>query len=304
MKIDFNKHKPVLTIEEQIKLLKKRNLVVEDEDLIDLERFLSCKNYYRIAPYWKTMNCKNHIIKGNVNFKQIKKRYNIDHNLIISTLESLKVIEIGLKTKFSHLLSLKYNDPYFYINPNIFINRDEHRETLNNIKKELNRNKSNFIGHYKDNYIEDLPPIWATVEVMSFGSIVKLLSLLRSRKDKELFEKEFNMSFRMLINSMKIFNVLRNLCAHHSILFNQNFKINLYRNNTSQYREIEEIMNKNPKQEKKIYNWVMLILYFLKENNLESSYKGKIINIFKKINKEDYFFYGIPNNFKDLLDNV
>lgn len=110
-KIKFDK--PALSIEEQIKLLKKRNLIIEDSDINELTKFLKFKNYYRISPYWKTMDCDNHIIKGSVTFQQIKKRYNTDYNFIVSLLEALKIIEIALKTQFAVVLSNKYNDRIF-----------------------------------------------------------------------------------------------------------------------------------------------------------------------------------------------
>jgi abortive infection bacteriophage resistance protein len=299
-KIQYNK--PALSIEKQIKLLKKRNLIIEEDDIKDIEKFLMFKNYYRISPYWKTMDCNNHIIKGEVSFKQIKARYSVDHSLIVSILEALKVIEVGLKTQFAYL-STKYNDPYFYLKSENFKNTADHSRQLSIIRKELQRSKSDFIKHYLDKYVIDEPPVWAMVEVLSFGTMVKLLSMLKNQ-DKEIIANNFNLNSRFFYGSVNVFYILRNLTAHHTVLFNQNLKLTLHKNNTSSYTDFENVANLEDKQKKKIYNWLVLILYFLKESGLESSFKGKVLNIIKKIPEKDYFFYGIPKDFKEKLKEI
>lgn len=50
-----NQGKPFLTIEEQIKLLRKRGLDIPDEQLNEARKFLLNNNYYRISGYTLTL---------------------------------------------------------------------------------------------------------------------------------------------------------------------------------------------------------------------------------------------------------
>ena len=82
-----------------------------------------------------------------------------------------------------------------------------------------------FIKKYYENYnAPSYPPSWMIFEIMSFGSVSRVFSglLFDHRKD---IAKQFDVNHRLLSSWLHTLSVLRNICAHHSRLWNQFFGI-------------------------------------------------------------------------------
>lgn len=102
---DIIRIKQPKTYEEQIKILKKRGLVIEDE--IYAQDILSKINYYRFSAY--TLTLKNDdLFHEGISFDQIYTLYEFDRKLRLDLLSLLEQIEISFRTKISYHLAHKY----------------------------------------------------------------------------------------------------------------------------------------------------------------------------------------------------
>ena len=293
-------NKKPLSIEEQFDILESRNITINDYE--SCRNFLQFNNYYRISPYWKILNTPNHNQKP-INFDLIIKRYNLDHSLRLLLIENLKIIEIALKTQFAYQLSLKYKNPHFYFDNNIFqdFGKLKHNDTIQTLKTDISKSKSLFLKHYNIKYVEELPPIWVSIEAITFGTFSRFIKCLKNNDDKKIFSSIFNIHHVILQEWINSFVQLRNICSHHSTIFNQNLSINV---KTKPYKRSPHI-NIKPLliSNKKIYNLLIMILYFFKNSNIKNSFNKDLLILFEN-NKSDLEFYGFPHSYEDTFKQL
>ena len=79
---------------------------------------------------------------------------------------------------------------------------------------------------YKKYDEPSLPPVWKTMEVISFGTLSKLYCNFNDTGVKKQVAKSFGLPQYLYLESwMKCASVLRNYCAHHARLWNRRFPI-------------------------------------------------------------------------------
>ena len=85
------------------------------------------------------------------------------------------------------------------------------------------------IDHYNQYYnTPPYPPLWIMLEAVSFGALSKLYSNLHLNNQKQV-AAELGFHHEMLASWFKSLNVLRNMCAHHSRLWNFDMRVNMPR---------------------------------------------------------------------------
>ena len=290
------------TFEEQIEILEKRGLLIQDKQ--KALSVLSNKNYYRIRAYsFHLERPKDVFIKG-VSFDTIVNLYNFDRNLRNLIYNKLGVIEISLRTVFAYYSSNITKSDKPQENVNIFANKFKHYNSYQDFKTEkidnlvLNSHER-FILHHKYNYQEDFPkiPVWAMVEVITFTTLVQLTANITINIRQAITQHYGLFSEKILINWLNICCVVRNVCAHHSALWDKKF--------------LNVIFPKTKGIKKRTDFWdVCVIIYTLlyKIDTFEATnFKTSLFSIidnaviaipFIDILKE----MGFPNNWKENLD--
>jgi abortive infection bacteriophage resistance protein len=282
--------KPPLTIEKQIDLLKSRNMIIDsDKEAIN---FLMFNNYYRFAGYWKKLADKHtHIFTNNENnkFNDIVEIYQADEKLRKMILQGLESFEIALKTQFAYELSIKHGS-HFHLKSELFNSYFE--ENKQHLKKEFDRCKEKYKKHYFNNYEEELPPIWVTVELMSFGTLSKCFDSLINDSDKNLISNNFNYHRDNFISFVKFSAYLRNCCAHYSILWKT--KLTKAPSIPNSYAYINQRINK--KNIKSLFNCIVILQYLLDQINDGEEFRKQINEFLCKTKKEILNYYGIKDN--------
>jgi abortive infection bacteriophage resistance protein len=218
-------NKAVTTVEEQIQLLKSRGMEISDENLA--AHWLQQISYYRLAGYWWPMqnNKVNHVFKPGSRFEDVLALYNFDRKLRLLLFDVLERIEIALRTKLIYHLSHEHGFWWFQ-NPELFIRTREHIKTLTSLEEELERSKEVFIKDHRKKYKDDFrfPPVHKSLEITSLGTLSKLYGNLKpSVKSKDTIAKDFGtINHTFLPSWLQSFTQIRNLCAHHSRLWNKN----------------------------------------------------------------------------------
>jgi len=142
--------KPPRTIDEQIKLLKIRNIVIGSAEAA--ENFLENNNYYRLMGYaFQFKKDKDYYIP-DTKFSTIAGIYNFDKLLRRITLSSIEELEISFKTKLVYFLSHKYGSEC-YLKKEIFIKNESYLDFKNIIKKNIKQsNSESFVKHHLIKY--------------------------------------------------------------------------------------------------------------------------------------------------------
>lgn len=301
------------TIDEQIEILKRKGLIIEDEE--ETKEILLRENYFFINGYrLLLMNSYSDktFVKGST-FKELYALFLFDRSMRNIIFKYLLIIENQLKSITSYQLSKKYGyQEKDYLNPKNFTeDRSKIRRVKDLIEKmkrqvRINGTKHNATLHYIKNY--GYVPMWVLVKVLSFGIVCELYSVLK-KEDQIEIASVFNVSTEYLEDFLPILANYRNLCAHEDIMFDHKTekvipdteyheKLNIFK------MDDEYIYGKND-----IFAVIIMLKYLLRKEDFrimlkEIDYEKELLDsridsipIEKILDR-----MGIPKNYLDLLD--
>ncbi|WPX09505.1 Abi family protein [Anaerocellum danielii] len=182
--------KPALTVEEQIKLLNSKGLVIKDEEFA--KKVLSKISYYRLSGYWDSFLQKSDAFERfseGISFEDIYHIYKFNQKLRYIIFEPIEEIEITFRTKVVNYFACTYG-PLKYKELKYFENEQYHAEFLNEIEKAVKEqeNKEKFVQHYLKRYNGEFP-IWVIAEILSFGNMSKFYSNLKKDDRDKIFKE-------------------------------------------------------------------------------------------------------------------
>lgn len=269
--------KVAITYAEQLDKLKRRGLIIDDEPVfLDL---LEKKSYYRLSGYWYPLldDKKHHVFKSGANFNSAYSLYKFDRDLRQLVIKELEKIEIAVRAKMIYILSHRFG-PFWYTDPSLFRNTKAHAETLNKLSDEFRRSDAQFINAFRKKYIDRLPPSWTAFEIISFGSISRLFAELIPGKSKREVAYYFGLDDKTFTSWLHGLVYVRNLCAHHSRLWNRVMRIQptIPRNPKNYWLRNMSIPNN------KTYYVLSMILYLLTSINEKNSVVADFIALLAK----------------------
>ena len=215
---DLKKHQMPMTIEEQVDNLKSLGLVINDEEYS--KRILNDILYFRlIKAYSLGFKPKNGNYDEGVTFEQIVELYLFNSNFRQITFAEIEKIEVNVRCRISNYFSETYG-VLGYMETSNFINKDYHKTFLSDIEEEVRRNsKAPFVRNFKMNYEDGNLPIYALVEVFSFGTLSKFYKNMKNL-DKKTVANSFGVGYTYLESWLESISYVRNICAHYGRLYN------------------------------------------------------------------------------------
>lgn len=227
-------HKTALSFEQQIAHLQHRGM--QFNDIANSIQQLSCINYYRLSGYWypfREINEAGEVgnqFTPNTHFEAVLALYEFDRKLRSLVLDGIERVEIAVRTQFAFHIGHTYG-PLGHTNPTHFHPKFDHATWLSKLREETNRSNDEFVRHFKNKYIEfpDMP-IWMLTEVMSLGGLSLGYKGLRNDKrngveDKYAISSHFGLHHKQLESWLHALTYVRNVCAHHSRLWNRELAI-------------------------------------------------------------------------------
>lgn len=258
--------KPALTYKAQLSQLKERGLRIDDEgSFLDI---LEKKSYYRLSGYWYPLlsDKANHIFKKGARFEDAYSMYSFDRDLRQLIIKELEKVEIAVRAKMIYFFSHQF-DPFWYTHAYNFKKSNIHFDTLDKIRTEFRRSDAQFIQAFRNKYSNDLPPSWTAFEVISFGAISKLFSNARPGRSKRLIADYFGLDDRTFSSWLHGFVYVRNVCAHHSRLWNRVMRIQPMIPTSPKNQWLNNISIPNDR----VYYILSMIIYLLKSINDQNS---------------------------------
>lgn len=296
--------KPPLNIDEKIKLLEERWLIIEDKegskhDLLHIW-------YFRLTWYFKYFQDKDtNIFKNWTTFKEVTDLYSFDRKLRLLTLDAIEKIEVSLKSNINYTLYKDYW-AFWYLDKKLFsLDKNETLDIYNDFIKKINeiqkKQKSIFVKEYFSKYEEEFLPSWMLFEELTIWNISTILNILKSEHSKKI-ALNYNTYYVDLRKWLNLLVQVRNISAHHSRLWNNDYKVR---------PRIEDVIFKdlflleeNWSKKEVIPNYfnTCLIINFLLKNinkNLEMHWLENIINLFEKFPWIDISKMWFTDNWKD-----
>ena len=214
--------KPWLSYADQIALLSSRGLVIAN--VPDATDFLRRVGYYRFSGYCLAFEKSRHAFWPSVTFEQVRATYEFDLALRDVVTEALEVVEVDFRTTVAYHLGGKYG-AFGHTAPANFFSQFNHAVWITKLHDETCRSSELFVTHFKATYAEfpDLP-IWVVTELMSFGSLSQMFSGLL-KIDKKAIALPYGLQPDVLGSWLHHMTYVRNLCAHHSRLWDRVWSI-------------------------------------------------------------------------------
>ncbi len=214
--------KPALSFEEQADLLLQRGMVGDRDEMI---RRLARVSYYRLSGYSFPFRQSDNTFRPGTTFRVVWDHYVFDRKLRLLLLDAIERIEIGLRTSLSYHQGHDFG-PFGYMNDAAALPKldsGRRNDLLTKVQLETDRNhKEQFVAHFVGAYGDHhhALPIWMATEVLSFGTVLSLWQASPNKLKRET-AKVFGVSDDVLKSWFWTLNEVRNVCAHHSRLWNR-----------------------------------------------------------------------------------
>ena len=307
--------KPALTIDQQIDLLEKRGLLIPDHERA--HRHLSNISYYRLSAYmlpYRVLDASGNYLDQFVpgaTWDDVYNLYKFDRKLRLLVFDAIERIEIALRTQVIYQLSHKYGphwqdqgtlfQPPYYI-PKTGRTYDVFQDIQKHINDELNKNKKvNFIEHYLNTYDNPpTPPSWMSVELLYFSELSKICQNLKLRKDRTDLANAFGVKDdKVFCSWLHTLNYIRNICAHHSRLWNILLDITptKYLNKDKSKVWLTDAEVKTA-QSSKLYYTLCVILYLLQTVNPKTKFRQHFRDLLAKYPKVNVGYMGFPTGWE------
>ncbi|MFA6699227.1 MAG: Abi family protein [Thiomicrospira sp.] len=254
--IEYKKH--WLSFDEQLEQLTQRGLSVTDPNkaLEGLKRI----GYYRLSGYFYSLKqrcepccfiddpnnikvckglkqsekvVKNEVVdffKPGASFQDAVHLYVFDKKLRLLALDGLERIEVGLRVDIAYTLG--EHGAFSYLNPDCLArhftqeldpksNTTGFVDWMNHQARQVARSKEEFIVAYNKKYYQPVP-IWMACELWDFGTLSKLYAGMLPDDQRKIASRYGISDPKVMVSWIRSLNYLRNVCAHHSRLWNRN----------------------------------------------------------------------------------
>ncbi len=283
--------KPALTFEQQIELLENRGLQFPDKD--KAAHYLSNISYYRLSAYMLPLKIQGQErFQDGVVFDDVLQLYIFDREFRLLIFDVVEKLEVAFRTQMSYHHS-QTSGPYWFEDRNHFRDADFWRKHLENIDTEVDRAKEVFKDHFFGKYDEhERMPIWMTSEVLSLGLLSKIYRSLAMSKEKRDIARHFGIGHPLVLESwMQSITYVRNICAHHSRLWNRvlTLKPNYMERPTNLW-----ITNKPDND--KVYYFVCCLFYMIRAINPNTIFNDQLHELLGRYPKIDLAAMGFPKD--------
>lgn len=247
--------KPAIDIHAQLALLKQRGLIIQDEDKALC--FLEAVSFFRLTPYMRSFQQpedSNHAFKTGTRLRDLTRLYDFDRRLRLLVMDAIERIEVASRATISNHMG-PVHGAHWYLEQRLFHDDYRHQELLDGIRRKQEkarqdhqrecrrieaskasperkehlvnqRAKESYARHYALNYNQpDLMPAWAAMEELTFGDLSHLFKGLKRDADRKAIGRLLGLPGPLLQSWLHTLTSIRNICAHHSRLWNRELGI-------------------------------------------------------------------------------
>ncbi len=185
-----------------------------------------------------------------------------------------------------------YRGAFWFTDPTLFSDTAEHATCLNKLTGEFKKSDEDFIQAFKKNYSDPLPPSWMMLEIASFGSLSMIYKNLKPGKSKREISHHFGLDDSTLTSWLHSFVYIRNVCAHHSRLWNRGMSIKpqVPLNPLNTWLQDTSIKNN------RTYFILSMMLYLLQSIDVKHQFIYRFRTLLKKYPNIDVTAMGFPSD--------
>ena len=323
--------KPWLSVDQQLELLRQRGLLIDD--YAKAYACLGRIGYYRLSGYLYAFRVRSDVCcpyprhattrrterlvldeyKAGSTFRDCMTLYIFDKKLRVLMLDALERVEIALRVDIAHLLGKRNTFAYLYpeeFHPSfsqeisLRTGMTKQHEWLRKQADLIIRSGEEFVSHNKRK--TGLPlAIWIACEVWDFGATTKIFGGLKEEDQDCISQKYCIRNGRIFASWLETLNYLRNVCAHHSRLWNRNME---RQPKLPDQREVVWVNSfvSNPHALARCFLQILMLAHLIKKLNPNSSWPMRVIGHIKTFPQLDHVGLnlagmGAPVQWRELL---
>ncbi len=216
-------HPEAMDVLAQIENLKNNNLLIEDED--EAAQILRRISYYRLikayGPFFKDKNTGK--FRDRTTFNQIYRVYEFDNQLRQLLIPYLQSIEITFRCQIANHFCVKYG-VLGYLEKSNFDPDASYSDLADKMEQCLFQAKdSPIVRNFQYNYLDGKVPLYAAVELFSFGTLALFYKTMKREDRIEIARFYEGVEESYLSSWLVSIGYVRNLCFH----FNRLYKVTL-----------------------------------------------------------------------------
>ncbi|GCE76879.1 Abi family protein [Cellulomonas biazotea] len=293
--------KPYLTFDEQVDRLEQRGLDLDRGFALDaLERI----GYYRLSAYWYPYRIpdtsasaalgspvRSDRVRPGTTLEQVVSLYDFDRRLKLLLMDAIERVEVAVRVQLAHTLGAA--DAFAHRDAERFAPRfskprpgrggtSAHGEWIGKLSLAQSRSKEDFVAHFTAKYGGDLP-IWVAVEVIDFGMTSTLYEYTRT-PDRNAIAARHGVvdqngvgNGAALANWMRVLNLARNTCAHHSRLWNRNFVDQIAPSRVGGMPALRHLSDLSARDQARVYPALAITRYLMDSVALDSSWQRRLV---------------------------
>lgn len=261
-----------MSISDQINNLKDDGLTIEDEE--EAARILQRVSYYRLIKAYCTpfKDKASGKYRKKASFDHIYGVYKFDDQLRHLLIPYLQEIEIAFRCQIANFFCVKYG-VLGYLDQKSFDEDANHSELKYKINLCLDQAKeSPIVKHFKNEYNGGKLPLYAAVELFTFGTLALFYKSMKTEDRKEIAALYEGVDERYLSSWLVSIGYVRNLCSHYNRLYNKVLvkKPRLYKKQDGGIRN------------DRLFAVLCCMRYLLKESNGWRTFVDSLDNLFKE----------------------
>ena len=281
-----------LSFQQQIELLKANGLTFMDESKV--LHILQHISYFRLKSYLMPLMSDKilHLFKSGTTFEQAYSLYKFDSRMRKLIAGELEKIEVAIRTQMAYTISDEVGI-YWFADSSNFVSAVKHAGLMSSLQSELDRSDDDQILRFKQTYSDAFPPAWMTMEVTSFGTLSMLYKLLKPSLTKRKIANYYGVSDSVFESWLHSIVYVRNICAHHSRLWNKTMRIQpLFP------RRISGKFISVPVRNNRLYYVLCIIQYLLQKINPSTTFSTRLKELLSEFPNVDVVAMGFPENWK------
>ena len=319
--------KPFLTIDQQIELLKSKNLLFKSEK--NAKKLLSNIGYYKLInayriPFIIESNNKKLFDKGTY-FEDLYNLYVFDSNLRTIVFGAATAVEISFKSHLSNEISSEFG-----VSDQDYLRKENYKEDTHakseysfdtmkdhitkSIEKQI-RNNHPAIVWYKEKH--QYYPFWVVANILTIGDSSRIYGKLKE-KNRINIAKNYQLPYDYLASYIIHINLIRNVCAHNDVLYRYK-TINSIPQKINKVKEIYEKMgiginNASGRYERGVNDLLATIIVFKTLLSIDdfNLFKTQLLGLIEKLQKKlDELKFnkvlkemGLNENWKETIKNI
>ena len=287
-------NQPQISVAQQIQLLKSQGLTFLDQR--KAEHLLNNISLFRIKSYLQPFRLpgKRNFKPGST-FEEAYNLYKFDSELRKMICSELEKIEVSIRTQLSLIMG-EVDGVFWFADSSNFRDTARHAGLLNSLRDELRRSDDDAIVRFRQNYTNPFPPSWMTFEVSSFGTLSMMYRCLNAGHARRDVARYYGLSDTVMESWLHSIVYVRNICAHHSRLWNRRLSINALVPRRARLPFIS-----TPSDTKRVYYVLSILLYFLQTVNPNHTFVSRFKDLLSRYPNVDVAAMGFPTDWESQL---